>query len=100
MKLASGFIQSIPGVGDSWTEARMKDGRRLGDIPEFISWAADQARASGMDTSFLSGDGAAKSASRKAEIEKVMTSNIDKYYEDGLDKELAAILEKETKQKK
>jgi hypothetical protein len=98
--MAHNWVKEIPGMGTDLAVVRGPDGRRLVDNPAFISWAADQARASGMDNSFITGDSAAKSATRKAEIEKVMNTDIDKYYQDGLDKELAVILEKETARKK
>lgn len=95
--IARRFIEGIPGVGAKWAEARI-DGKRLGDMPEFIAWAADMGREKFGDVAFTSSDSEAKHTARKAEIEKIIGT--DAYYEQGLDKEYAAILEKELKRKK
>lgn len=99
LTLAKRFAAEIPGVGAAWSEARLPDGRRIGDIPEFVSWAADMGRDKFGDVTFASSDSAERHASRKAEIEKVMKSDIDRYYTEGMDKEYATILERETKRK-
>ena len=43
---------------------------------------------------------AAKRGYSWAEIEKIMNTDIDKYYADGLDKEYSQILERDAKRKK
>lgn len=97
MTLASRAIEAIPGVGKDWAEFRAADGRRLGDIPEFVAWAADMGRNQFGDVTFANGDSERKHTARKAEIEEVMKTNINLYYEKGMDKELQAILDKEAK---
>jgi hypothetical protein len=97
--LAHRFIEGIPGVGAKWAEARI-DGKRIGDIAEFISWAADQGREKFGDVAFTSSDSERKHSARKEEIEKVMNSDIDRYYSEKMDVEYAAILDKEAKRRK
>lgn len=99
MTLAKRFIEGIPGVGQNWSEARMPDGRRLGDLPEFVAWAADQGRSSFGDAAFASPDTAQRHQARKTEIEQTMKTDINKYYESGMDKEYAQILERESRRK-
>jgi hypothetical protein len=98
MTMASRFLESVPGVGKEWSGLRAPDGRLLGSIPEFISWAADQGRDRFGDVAFTSSDSERKHASRMEEIKKIIGT--DEYYEKGLDKEYAALLEKEMKRKK
>jgi hypothetical protein len=95
--IARRFIEGIPGVGAKWAEARI-DGKRLGDMPEFIAWAADMGREKFGDVAFTSSDSEAKHTARKAEIEKIIGT--DEYYEKGLDKEYAQILEREMRRRK
>jgi hypothetical protein len=95
--IAHRWIESVPGIGAKWAEARV-DGVRLGDNPEFIAWAADMGREKFGDVAFTSSDGERKHTARKEEIEKIIGS--DEYFEKGLDKEYAAILEKDLKRKK
>lgn len=99
MTLAKRFISEIPGVGEEWSEARLPNGRRLGDLPEFVAWAADQGRAAYGDAAFASPDSASRHAARKDEIEKIMKTDIDRYWSEGLDKEYNVILERETKRR-
>jgi hypothetical protein len=98
LTLGKRFLESIPGVGDKWAEARLPNGRRLGDIPDFISWASDQGRSKFGDVAFTTSDGERKHTARREEIEKIIGT--DEYYEKGLDKEYAAILEKDLARKK
>ncbi|TGV15823.1 hypothetical protein EN816_00805 [Mesorhizobium sp. M8A.F.Ca.ET.173.01.1.1] len=95
--IAHRWIESVPGIGAKWAEARV-DGKRLGDNPEFIAWAADMGREKFGDVAFTTSDSERKHTQRKEEIEKIIGT--DEYYEKGLDKEYAAILEKELKRKK
>jgi hypothetical protein len=99
LTLAKRFAAEIPGVGASWGEARMPDGRRVGDIPEFVAWMADQGRERFGDVTFAHSDSAERHASRKAEIEKVMNTDIDRYYTEKLDAEYSEILKRETRRK-
>lgn len=93
--IAKRWIESVPGLGADWAEARMPNGRRLGDNPDFVSWAADMGRNKFGDLAFSTGDGERKHVARKQEIETMMANNIDEYYRSGADKEYADILAKE-----
>lgn len=95
--IAKRWLDDIPGVGAKWAEARV-DGKRLGDIPEFVAWASERGREQFGDLAFTTGDSERKHTARKEEIEKIIGT--DEYYEKGLDKEYAQILEKDLKRKK
>ncbi|KRB22682.1 hypothetical protein [Mesorhizobium sp. Root172] len=95
--IAHRWIESVPGIGVKWAEARV-DGRRLGDNPEFIAWAADMGREKFGDVAFTTSDSEKRHTQRKEEIEKIIGT--DAYYEQKLDVEYAQILEKELKRKK
>jgi hypothetical protein len=95
LTLAKRFMASAGEIGDAWTEARLPDGRRLGDIPSFVQWASDQGRSAFGDVVFSSSDAETKHTNRRAEIEKIRDTDFDKYEADGLDKEYRAILEKD-----
>lgn len=99
MTLAKRFFEGIPGIGANWSEARLPDGRRVGDIPETIAWAADQGRSAFGDAAFASPDSASRHTARKDEIEKIMKTDMDRYWSEGLDKEYATILEREAKRR-
>jgi len=98
--LARRFMEQAPEIGAEWTEARLPDGRRIGDIPAFIKWASDMGRQSFGDVVFSSSDSETRHNNRKAELEKVMNTDIDRYFEEGMDKEYAEILEREQKRAK
>jgi hypothetical protein len=61
--IAHRFIEGIPGVGAKFAEARI-DGKRLGDLPEFIAWAADMGREKFGDVAFTTSDSEAKHTAR------------------------------------
>lgn len=98
--LANRFLESIPGVGSDWTEARLANGQLLGSVPEFVAWASDMGREHFGDATFANSDSEQRHTARKTEIESLMKENIDKYYETGADKEYAEILEREAKRRK
>lgn len=100
LTLGKRFAESVPGTEGQWLEARLPDGRRLGDIPEVVMWASDMGRNQYGDATFANSDAERKHTARKEEIEQVMKSNIDEYYEKGLDKEYNQILERESKRRK
>lgn len=100
MELARGFMEITPEIGKDWMFARLPDGRMLGNIPEFIRFAVDQGRAQFGDTAFVNADAEQKHSSRKAEIEKIMNTDINRYHREGLAEEYQAILEREEKRKK
>lgn len=93
--LAKRFWESS-GV-EGLSEARLPDGRRLGDIPGFVQFSSDQGRSAFGDAVFASSDAAAKHTGRKTEIEKILNTDIDRYYSEGLDKEYSEILQREQK---
>jgi hypothetical protein len=98
--LAERYAESIPGVGLKLAEFRGPDGRRLGDIPEFVEWASDMGREKFGDVTFASGDSANQHNNRKAEIEKIMNSDMKAYWADAaMQKEYQDILSKEAKRK-
>lgn len=97
LTLAARTIEGIPGVGKGWAEFRGPDGRRLGDNPEFIAWAADMGRNQFGDVTFANGDSERKHTARKQEIEELMRTDINAYREKGWDREYQAILDKEAK---
>lgn len=99
LTLAKRFMASAGEIGDAWTEARLPDGRRLGDIASFVQWASDQGRNAFGDVVFSSSDAEAKHASRKAEIEKIRDTDFDRY-EREFSKEYREILEREQKRGK
>lgn len=93
--IAKRFVESIPGVGEAWSEARMPNGRRLGDIPEFVSWAADMGREKFGDVVFANSDSESKHTARREEIEKIRNEDFDRYEREGLDKEYRKIIERD-----
>jgi len=95
--MAKRWLDDIPGVGAKWAEARV-DGRRLGDIPEFVSWAAERGREHFGDVVFTDSDSERKLTSRMEEIKKIIGT--DEYYEKKLDVEYAQLLAKDLKRKK
>lgn len=100
LTLASRFVETIPGVGKNWAEARMPDGRRLGDNPAFMAWASDQGRAAFGDSVFASSDSEKAHMGRRAEIEKIRDTDFDRYEREGLDRELTQLTEKDLKRGK
>lgn len=94
--LGARWLASTP-LGETWADLRTPDGRRLGDNPDFMMWAADNGRQSFGDVSFATGDAERQHTARKEEIESVMKSDINRYFKEGLDKEYATILQKEQK---
>lgn len=99
LSLAKRFIGDAGGIGDAWTEARLPDGRKLGSIPEFVMWASDRGREQFGDVTFASADAEARHTGRKAEIETIMKTDINRYWAEGLDKEYDQIIEREQKRK-
>lgn len=93
--LAKRFWESS-GV-EGLSEARLPDGRRLGDVPGFVQFSSDQGRSAFGDAVFASTDAETKHSGRKTEIETIMETDIDRYYSEGLDKEYSTIMEREQK---
>ncbi len=81
-----------------WTEARLPDGRRLGDIPGMTRSLAKAARAEFGDVAFAGDEASAKTLGRKAEIEQIRRDDFDKYDNDkALKAEYQSIVEAELK---
>lgn len=95
LTLAARTIEGIPGVGKGWAEFRGPDGRRLGDNPEFVAWAADMGRNQFGDVTFANGDSERKHTARREEIEKIRDTDFDRYEAEGLDREYRKIIEKD-----
>jgi hypothetical protein len=100
VKMLARYAEQTPGAGASILEARLPDGRRLGEVPEFVKDLVERARDHYGDSSFIAGDGGSSMNNRKAEIEKVMKSDINRYRSEGLDKEYRTILEAEQRSNK
>jgi hypothetical protein len=98
--LAKRFMASAGEIGDAWTEARLPDGRRLGDIPGFVQWASDQGRNTFGDVAFSSGDAETRHNNRRSEIEKIRDTDFDRYEKEGLNKELLELIDKDLKRGK
>lgn len=85
-----------PGV--NWFDARLDDGRLLANVPEVVKALADLALLKYGDTSYVGAEKAAKTESRKAEIQKVMREDFNAYQNDAaMQKEYGDILEAEEK---
>jgi hypothetical protein len=100
LTLGKRFMESIPGIGASWTEARLPDGRRLGDIAEFVAWSADMGRERFGDSVFASPDAESRHSNRLQEIEALMKTNYQEYLHKGLQDEHMQLLERESKRRK
>lgn len=77
LQLAKRFWEAA-GV-EGLSEARLPDGRKLGNIPEFIMWSSDKGRNEFGDVVFSSGDAETKFNNRKAEIEKIRATDFETY---------------------
>lgn len=95
--LAKRYAEKV--FGDvPWTEARLPDGRRMGDIPEMVRALADAGRSEFGDVSFASGDAANKTMARKQELETMMAEDRPKYMANpAFAKEYEAIMDAEIK---
>jgi hypothetical protein len=95
--LAKRYAEKV--FGDvPWTEARLPDGRRMGDIPEMVRALADAGRSEFGDVSFASGDAANKTMARKQELEIMMAEDRPKYMANpAFAKEYEAIIDAELK---
>lgn len=108
MKMAVDFMETTGGIGRAWEMARLpadllgedgephpQAGKRIGDIPEFVKWAAEEGKAKFGDMSYEAAETAAAAGSRADEIRKIMRTDRDRYNREGLDKELQELLAKE-----
>lgn len=83
-------------VGPAIFEARLPDGRRLGDVPVFSKALNQWARSEGGDILYDASGSAAKTIdSRITEIEKIMASDMNQYLSTkGLAEEYGALIAK------
>jgi hypothetical protein len=95
--MAKRFAEEItPGV--NWFEARLDDGRKLGNIPDFVRALAKLGSQEYGDVAFAGGEAAKATADRKAEIEKIMREDMKAYDNDpAIKKEYFDILQAEEK---
>lgn len=98
--LATRFIEDQFGMPyNVYSEARLPDGRRLGDIPDHIMKLADRGRETYGDAVFANSDVATKHDDRRKFIEKIRDTDFD-LYEREYAKELREIIEVDLKRKK
>lgn len=87
------------GLGEIILTARYQDNdgnsRRLVNHPKMARMLIDMARDTYGDAAMIGGDARVTMNSRKKEIEDIMSSDIKRYYREGLDKELLEISKKE-----
>jgi hypothetical protein len=100
LTLGKRFMESIPGIGASWTEARLPDGRRLGDIAEFVAWSADMGRERFGDSVFASPDAESRHSNRLQEIEALMKTNYQEYLRQNLQDEHMELLKTDAKRRR
>jgi hypothetical protein len=95
--LAKRFAEEVtPGV--NWFNARLPDGRVLGNIPDFVKSLADLARDKYGDVSFAGAEATQRTTARKEEIERMMVEEPQKYEGDTkVRAEYQAIIEAELK---
>lgn len=100
VKMLARFAEKTPGVGADILAARLPDGRRLGEVPEYVKALVEQARDHYGDSTFIAGDGGAAIANRKQEIETLMRTDMAKYRSSGAAAEYRKILEAEERSKR
>lgn len=93
LTLAKRFWESS-GI-EGLSEARLPDGRRLGDVPGFVQFSSDQGRTAFGDVVFSSKDAESAHTNRRSEIEKIRDSDFARYENEGLDKELRTLIERD-----
>lgn len=77
-------------------KSRLPDGRRLGDLPQFHKYMAEQGRLDGSDE-HIGGDGGGKGGTlegRRQELENIMNTDNARYYREGHNVEYRQVLEK------
>lgn len=91
-----GAEKVFPGI--AWEDARLPDGRRMGDVADIVRSLADFGRTEFGDVSFASSDSANKTMARKQELETMMAEDRQKYNSDPkYSKEYQAIMDAEIK---
>lgn len=78
-KLAKAVMDAIaPGM--NLQEARLPNGRRVGDVPELVKALAEKGREFFGDAAFAGGAATKATEDREAELKKMMTDDIDKWH--------------------
>ncbi len=85
------------GVGKALFEARDATGRRVALNPAVTKFLMAAALDQYGEGSLISGDAKTHSSTRKKEIQTILRTDRDRYFAEGLDKELLAINEQEQK---
>lgn len=80
-----------PDLRQALASARTADGRRLLLHPDLTRFLAERGLEKRGGAGLISGEAGARIGSRIEEIKRIMANDIDKYYSDGLDKELAEL---------
>lgn len=80
MTLAKRFWEST-GIPDL-SEARLPDGRKIGNLAEFITFSSDRGREAFGDVVFSSSDSEQRHNNRRDEIEKIRNTDFDAYDND------------------
>lgn len=94
--------EAVPaGLSETLMNARdPKTGVLLRHHPEFSRWMDDMAIARYGDAGLITGEESAAISNRKAEIQKIMREDNDRYWREGLNVEYSEILAKEGKSKR
>lgn len=75
--VARRYAEEVLGEGVSLFDARLPDGRKVGNVPEIIKGLAELGLAKYGDVSFAGGEAARVSEGRMAELKKMMDSDWD-----------------------
>jgi hypothetical protein len=88
------------GAAEALISARSTDGHRLINQPWYLKMLADQAINKYGETALIPTEEVNRNSTRKAEIEAVMKTDMERYYREKLDKEYGEILARESKTKR
>lgn len=88
------------GLGDLLAEARDANGRRLINNPAMARMLIQMSRDAYGDGGFITPDAAARHSTRKAEIERIRDTDIQRYHSEKLGEEYQDIIDKELKYKR
>mgnify|MGYP001569179510 FL=1 len=98
IKLAKDTFQDdefiSPDLRTALAGARTADGRRLILHPDFTRFLAERGLERRGPAGLIGGEQGARMGGRIDEIRKIMNTDLDRYYSEGLDKEMAELQEK------
>lgn len=98
IKLAKDTFQDdefiSPDLRSALAGARTADGRRLILHPDFTRFLAERGLERRGPAGLIGGEQGARMGGRIDEIKKIMSTDLDRYYNEGLDKELLELTEK------